>query len=146
MNSLVEGPRKITDFFEKLRKQKESERMPNFGSKLESERNMRIMRPAVMRPDNMRPIVTDRAMRPRPAEISPEKRAILEKFRSGALERKEQITDTQKPQFVINSLDKQNNDPMKGNLLDTYRGATDTKLIPSATFTGSTSRIPVLEN
>ena len=141
MNSLVEGPRKITDFFEKLKKQKELHRMPtfgrmpNFGSKLENERNL-----------NMRPIVTDRAMRPRPAEISPEKRAILEKFRSGALERKEQITDTQKPQFVINSLDKQNNNPMKGNLLDVYKGATDTKLIPDATFTGSTSKIPVLEN
>jgi hypothetical protein len=150
MNSLVEGPRKITDFFEKLRKQKESERMPNFGRmpNLNMPAVMRpgVLRPAVMRPDNMRPIVTDRAMRPRPAEISPERRAMLEKFRLAALERKEQITDTQKPQFVINSLDKQNNDPMKGNLLDTYRGATDTKLIPSATFTGSTSKIPVLQN
>ena len=103
---------------------------------------MRPLRPAVYRPDVLRPAV----MRPPPPQMSPERKAMLEKFRSGAQERKEQITDTQKPQFVINSLDKQNNDPMKGNLLDTYRGATDTKLIPSATFTGSTSNIPVLRN
>jgi len=137
MNSLVEGPKKISDFFEKLRMKKELERTPNFGSKLENER-MLNMRPAVLRPAVMRPQMSP--------QMSPERKAMLEKFRLGAQERKEQITDTQKPQFVINSLDKQNNDPMKGNLLDTFRGATDTKLIPSATFTGSTSNIPVLRN
>lgn len=56
------------------------------------------------------------------------------------------IPDIQKPQFIINSLDKQNNDPMKGNLLDTFRGATDFKYLPGATFSGVTSKIPVMRN
>jgi hypothetical protein len=43
----------------------------------------------------------------------------------------------EKPLYVINSLDKKENDPLKGNLLDTYSSATATKPIPAATFSGT---------
>jgi hypothetical protein len=47
--------------------------------------------------------------------------------------------DIKKPLYVINSLDKKENDPLKGNLLDTYSSATATKPIPAATFSGTRS-------
>ena len=75
-----------------------------------------------------------------------ERLALVGYLRGKAQEKKGEIPDMQKPQFVINSLDKQNNDPMKGNLLDTFRGATDVKPLPASTFMGSTSNIPVLRN
>lgn len=95
---------------------------------------------------NARIPVTDRAMRQPIPPPSLEKLALMGYLRGKAQERKNEIPDTQKPQFVINSLDKQNNDPMKGNLLDTFRGATDVKPLPASTFMGSTSNIPVLRN
>jgi hypothetical protein len=52
--------------------------------------------------------------------------------------------DWMKPQFRINSLDRQNNDPLKTGSLDSFRGNTDIKPIPSATFSGSVSKIPNL--
>lgn len=113
-------------FFDKLRKSMTDARDRLGSSKLENER--RLNRPAVMPPQSL------------------ERSAMMAYLTSKAQERKAQIPDVQKPQFVINSLDKQNNDPMKGNLLDTFRGATDVKPIPAATFSGSVSKIPVLEN
>ena len=80
-----------------------------------------------------------------PQRVSLERLALVGYLRGKAQEKKGEIPDIQKPQFVINSLDKQNNDPMKGNLLDTFRGATDVKPIPAATFMGVKSNIPVLE-
>jgi hypothetical protein len=90
--------------------------------------------------------VTDRAMRQPVPPPSLERLALVGYLRGKAQEKKGEIPDMQKPQFTINSLDKQNNDPMKGNLLDTFRGATDVKPLPGATFMGSTSNIPVLRN
>ena len=54
------------------------------------------------------------------------------------------MPDWMKPQFRINSLDKQNNNPLKTDHIDSYRGNTDIKPIPSATFSGSVSKIPSL--
>ena len=51
-----------------------------------------------------------------------------------------------KPIYRINSLDKQNNDALKGNLLDTFKSATEIKPIPSATYSGTTSNIQDLKN
>tara|TARA_R110000868_G_scaffold169262_4_gene404230 strand:+ start:136 stop:399 length:264 start_codon:yes stop_codon:yes gene_type:complete len=56
------------------------------------------------------------------------------------------IIEQFKPQFRINSLDRQNNDALKGNLLDTYKSATEIKPIPSATYSGSTTNIQDLKN
>jgi hypothetical protein len=90
------------------------------GNKLDRRINENIALPAVMRPDI---------------------REIVESQR-----RRNLMPDYLKPQFVINSLDKRNNDPLKGNLLDSFSGATDVKPIPAATFSGSVSSIPVLKN
>lgn len=54
------------------------------------------------------------------------------------------IPDFMKPQFRINSLDKKNNDPLKTGSIDSFKGNTDIKPIPSATFSGSVSKIPNL--
>jgi hypothetical protein len=51
-----------------------------------------------------------------------------------------------KPIYRINSLDRQNNDALKGNLLDTFKSATEIKPIPSATYSGTTSNIQDLKN
>jgi hypothetical protein len=52
-----------------------------------------------------------------------------------------------KPEFKINSLDMQNNDPLKNDHTDSTRnfGATDYKPIPAATFSGSIKPIPQAE-
>jgi hypothetical protein len=120
----------------KLRTEKMNSMISNFqvkddrsrlgSSKLENEQ--RLNRPAVMPPQSL------------------ERQALVGYLRAKAQEGKPQMSDIQKPQYVINSLDKQNNDPMKGNLLDAFRGATDYKPIPSATFSGVTSNIPVTRN
>lgn len=54
------------------------------------------------------------------------------------------MPDWMKPQFRINSLDRQNNDPLRTGSIDSFRGNTDVKPIPSATFSGSVSKIPNL--
>jgi hypothetical protein len=54
------------------------------------------------------------------------------------------MPDWMKPQFRINSLDRQNNDPLRTGSIDSYRGNTDIKPLPSATFSGSVSKIPNL--
>mgnify|MGYP000973086483 FL=1 len=51
-----------------------------------------------------------------------------------------------KPIYRINSLDKQNNDALKGNLLDTFKSATEIYPIPCATYSGTTSNIQDLKN
>jgi hypothetical protein len=51
-----------------------------------------------------------------------------------------------KPIYRINSLDRQNNDALKGNLLDTFKSATEVKPIPSATISGTISNIQDLKN
>jgi hypothetical protein len=60
--------------------------------------------------------------------ISPEMSRLRDEIASRKIER---------PMYVINSLDKKENDPLKGNLLDTYSSATATKPIPAATFSGT---------
>ena len=49
-----------------------------------------------------------------------------------------------KPEFKINSLDLQNNNPLKNDYTDSTRtqGATDYKPLPGATFSGSVGAIP----
>lgn len=47
------------------------------------------------------------------------------------------MSDWMKPQFKINSLDKQNNDPLKTGSIDSYSGATDNKPLPSQTLMGT---------
>ena len=52
-----------------------------------------------------------------------------------------------KPEFKINSLDMQNNDPLKNDHTDSTRnfGATDYKPIPAATYSGSIKPTPQAE-
>jgi len=50
------------------------------------------------------------------------------------------MSDTMKPIFRINSLDKQNNDPLKTGSIDSFRGATDVKPLPSETLMGTIGR------
>jgi len=80
----------------------------------------------------------DKIIRPTPTMLSEKEQFMRNK--------NPEIPDNLKPKFVINSLDKQNNDPMKGNLLDTFKGATDIKPMPSTTFSGQISKNPVSEN
>lgn len=49
-----------------------------------------------------------------------------------------------KPEFKINSLDLQNNNPLKNDYTDSTKtqGATDYKPLPGATFSGSVGAIP----
>ena len=54
------------------------------------------------------------------------------------------MPDFMKPQFRINSLDRQNNDPLRTGSIDSFRGNTDIKPLPAATFSGSVSKIPNL--
>jgi len=56
----------------------------------------------------------------------------------------ENMPDWMKPQFRINSLDRQNNDPLRTGSIDSFKGNTDVKPIPSATFSGLVSKIPSL--
>lgn len=69
-----------------------------------------------------------------------EKNRIMEQLRA----KQSTIPDFMKPQFRINSLDRQNNDPLRTGSIDSFRGNTDIKPIPSATFSGSVSKIPNL--
>jgi hypothetical protein len=54
------------------------------------------------------------------------------------------MPDFMKPQFRINSLDRQNNDPLRTGSIDSFRGNTDIKPLPAATFSGSVSKVPNL--
>lgn len=56
------------------------------------------------------------------------------------------IDNMMKPIFRINSLDKQNNDPLKTGSIDSFRGATDVRPLPSETFMGTRSQIIVPSN
>jgi len=69
-----------------------------------------------------------------------EKARIMEQLRA----KQTTMPDFMKPMFRINSLDKQNNDPLRTGSIDSFRGNTDIKPIPSATFMGSVSKIPNL--
>jgi hypothetical protein len=90
-----------------------------------------------------------------PPEMSLEKNALVAYLRAKAQQNKpalpttdmginKSMPDWMKPQFRINSLDRQNNDPLRTGSLDSYRGNTDVKPIPSATFSGSVAKIPSL--
>lgn len=103
-------------FLEKIRQLKD--KGVNFGSKLENER---------------RPPTNDMGMK---------RGKIMEELRKEA-DRRLNMPDMMKPIFKINSLDKQNNDPLKTGSLDSFRGATDIKPLPSETFMGSRGRIIV---
>lgn len=69
-----------------------------------------------------------------------EKARIMEELRA----KQSTMPDFMKPQFRINSLDKQNNDPLRTGSIDSFRGNTDVKPLPAATFSGSVSKIPNL--
>lgn len=65
-------------------------------------------------------------------------------FAKSAVIRQTVMPDWMKPQFRINSLDRQNNDVLRTGSIDSFKGNTDIKPIPSATFSGSVSKIPNL--
>jgi hypothetical protein len=142
-------------FFSNLRKQLEQARIPN----LDMGRREREMRDRAYRPPT-----TDMGLNRGGAMSS-----ILEQLRKkneinygSKLESEQRMNqpfrrpvdvqqtpisnmpDWMKPRFRINSLDRQNNDPLKTGSLDSFKGNTDVKPIPSATFSGSVSKIPNL--
>jgi hypothetical protein len=140
-------------FFEQLRKLRDEAKYPN----LDRGRGEREMRDRAFRPMP----TTDMGMRegrlraqaesmlgPRPTGPTTdmgmnrgiEKNRIMEELRK----KQSTMPDWMKPRFRINSLDKQNNDPLKTGSIDSFRGNTDVKPIPSATFSGSVSKIPNL--
>ena len=134
------------NFFEKLRQS--NQQGINFGSKLENER--RLNRPTTdmgMKEGILR-ARAEAMLGPRPTGPTTdmgmkrgiEKARIMEELRK----KQTSMLDFMKPQFRINSLDKQNNDPLKTGSIDSFRGNTDIKPIPSATFSGSVSKIPNL--
>jgi hypothetical protein len=104
------------NFFEQLRKLRDEAKYPN----LDRGRGEREMRDRAFR---------DRAYRPMPTTD---------------MGLSKSMPDWMKPRFRINSLDKQNNDPLKTGSIDSFKGNTDVKPIPSATFSGSVSKIPNL--
>jgi hypothetical protein len=108
-------------FLEQVRKLKD--KGINFGSKLENEK--RLNRPS-----------TDMGLK---------RGKIMEELTKEA-DRRLNMPDMMKPMFRINSLDKQNNDPLKTGSIDSFRGATDIKPLPSQTFMGSRSPIIVPSN
>jgi hypothetical protein len=106
-------------FLEQLRKLKD--RGINFGSKLENEKRLNIP-------------TTDMGL----------KRGKIMAELTKEADKRLNMPDWMKPQFRINSLDRQNNDPLRTGSIDSFRGNTDVKPIPSATFSGSVSKIPNL--
>ncbi len=70
-----------------------------------------------------------------------EKARIMEEYRK---KKESNMPDWMKPQFRINSLDRQNNDPLRTGSIDSFRGNTDIKPLPAATFSGSVAKIPNL--
>lgn len=134
------------NFFEKLRQSKQQG--INYGSKLENERRLNM--PTIdmgMREGRLR-AEAERMLGPRPTGPTidmgltrgREKARIMEELRK----KQSTMPDFMKPQFRINSLDKQNNDPLRTGSIDSFRGATDVKPLPAATFSGSVSKIPNL--
>lgn len=95
----------------------------NYGSKLENERRLNIP-------------TTDMGLK---------RGKIMAELRKEA-DRRLNMPDMMKPIFRINSLDKQNNDPLKTGSIDSFRGATDVKPLPSQTFMGTRSPIIVPSN
>lgn len=69
-----------------------------------------------------------------------EKARIMEELRAKDKQNSDYM-NSMKPIFRINSLDKQYNDPLKTGSIDSFRGATDVKPLPSQTFMGTRSAI-----
>lgn len=86
----------------------------NYGSKLENERRLNIP-------------TTDMGLK---------RGHIMAELRKEA-DRRLNMPDMMKPIFRINSLDKQNNDPLKTGSIDSFRGTTDMKPLPSETLMGT---------
>lgn len=118
------------------------------GSKLENERRLNIPTTDMGMKEGILRARAEAMLGPRPTGPTTDMGMSrgIEKARLIDQLRKKDLTmpDWMKPQFRINSLDRQNNDPLRTGSLDSYRGNTDIKPLPSATFSGTVAKIPNL--
>ena len=118
------------------------------GSKLENERRLNMPTFDMgMREGRLR-AQAEAMLGPRPTgpttdmgmQRGIQKNKLIDLLRSNQSKLENQ-NNMMKPIFRINSLDKQNNDPLKTGSIDSFIGATDVRPLPSQTFMGTRSPI-----